>query len=50
LLLGFLGKVADLLFQGRNLFPGLSSLRNKGRALLPKLGRDLIFLRELPKP
>ena len=48
LFLGFQGKLVDPLLQGGNLFPGFPSLGRKSRALLPKLGRDLAFLRELP--
>jgi len=46
--LGFLGKVPDPLLKGGDLFPGLLSLGCDDRALLPKLGRDLALLRELP--
>jgi hypothetical protein len=46
--LGFLGKDPNPLFQGGDLVPGLLSLGCQCRALLPKLGRDLALLRELP--
>jgi len=48
LLLGHLGKVADPLLQGSNLFPGFPSLGHEIRAFLPKLGRNLALLHELP--
>ena len=47
-LLGLEGKVADPFLQGSNFFPGFPSLSRKIRALLPKLGRNLAFLHELP--
>jgi len=46
--LGFLGKDPDPLLQGGELVPGLLSLGCQCGALLPKLGRDLALLSELP--
>jgi len=48
LLLGFQGKVADPFLQWSNLLTGFPSLGREIRALLPKLGRNLALLRELP--
>ena len=46
--LGFLGEDPNLLLEGGDLVPGLPSLGGQYRALLPKLGRNLTLLRELP--